>query len=108
MWDAINEIAPDTELAALTGDYVVVFFDFKCDTNRNAREQVERLVVRMRGDSDLQFAFAPKCTHTLLYSACNLGELPAAIFLEEGVERERCAGFDDVIELVEELISQRR
>lgn len=108
MWDAIDDIDPDADLATLTGDQVIVFFDPACELNRSAREQVERRAVRMCGARDLQFVFAPLDTHPALHEQCGLDSLPAAIFFEEGVEQERCHSIDDVIELVEELIASRK
>jgi hypothetical protein len=62
----------------------------------------------MRGDRDLQFAFAPLDTHGALHRACAPGELPALVFYEEGREEEHANTMDDVIELVEELIASRK
>lgn len=108
MWEAIEDLYPDEEPASFQGDLLLVFIDSKCAVNLEVQRRVERKAVSLPGGCDLKIAFAPTLTHQELHLQLNITELPAAAFFREGVERERCASVDDVLEFAGELTMRYR
>lgn len=110
MWEAIDDITPDEDIAAYSGDLLLVFIASHCEINRKVRERIERRAVAMSGDRDLKFAFAPSATHDYHHGVFGIApdDLPAAVYLQDGREKDRASSIDDVLELVGELVLRYR
>lgn len=108
MWEAIEDLYPDEDLSTFQGDLLLVFVDSKCIVNNEVQRIIERRAVSLPGGCDLKIAFAPSLTHQELHRKLGIADLPAAAFFREGVERERCASVDDVLELAYELVMRYR
>lgn len=88
----------------MQGDLLIVFVDSKCAINLEVQRRVERRAVNLPGGCDLKMAFAPSASHSALHERLSIIELPAVVFLKDGVEKERCSSIDDVLEFVSEIV----
>ena len=110
MWDAIDELAPDEDITTRSGDWLLVITLRDCELNQKVRERVERIAVGMPGGTDLRFAFATNLGHSYQMGLLAIaeGDLPAAVLMRHGKERDRALSVDDVLDLAEEVASRYR
>lgn len=108
MWDAIEELDAAVEADSYQGNMLLVFLDGDSSCDMALHAMLEGKFSRAPGGRDLRFAFAFRQEHEAHHKRFRICELPAAVFVREGVEIERCYDVSDVIELSRELIRRYR
>lgn len=108
MWDAIEELEPVVEADAYQGNILLVFLDGASNCDMDLHGILEKKFSRAPGGRDLRFAFAFKAEHCDHHTRFRIEELPAAVFVREGVEIERCASVDDILDMVKDLVRRYR
>ncbi len=104
MWDDIEELDTSVNADSYQGNLLLVFLDDASPYDMQLRDMLELTFARAPGNRDLRVAFAFKSEHQAHHAKFRISDLPAAVFVREGVEIERCIDVDDIIELARELI----
>jgi hypothetical protein len=104
VWDAIEELEPTVESDSYQGNLLLVFLDGGSSCDMSLHALLEKKFSLAPGGRDLRFAFAFRSEHEAHHKRFRIAELPAAVFVREGVEIERCDDADDIIEMARDII----
>ena len=108
MWDAIEELEPVVDKDSYLGDILLVFLDDASPCDISLMEILEKRFAAVPGGRDLRFAFAFKSEHLAHHEHFNIRETPAAVFVRESVEMDRCSSVEDVTAMAREVIAKYR
>lgn len=108
MWDAIEELEPVVDKDSYLGDILLVFLDETSPCDISLMEILERRFASAPGGRDLRFAFAFKSEHLAHHEHFHIRETPAAVFVRESIEMDRCSSVEDVTAMVREVIAKYR
>lgn len=108
MWDAIEELEPTVDKDSYQGDILLVFLDGAARSDMDLMVILERRFSAAPGGRDLRFAFAFKSEHEAHHKHFRIKELPAAVFVREGIEIDRCESEDDIFLMTREVIARYR
>lgn len=108
VWDAIEELEPVVDKDSYLGDILLVFLDDASPCDISLMEILEKRFAAVPGGRDLRFAFAFKSEHLAHHEHFNIRETPAAVFVRESVEMDRCSSVEDVTAMAREVIAKYR
>ncbi len=85
---------------------MLVFLDSASPCDMELHAILEKKFAIAPGGRDLRFAFAFKAEHEAHLKWFRISDLPAAVFVREGVEFDRSESADDIIDMARELIKK--
>lgn len=108
MWDAIIELDPTIDKDSYIGDLLLVFVDDTLQCDVDLVDILERRFAAAPGGRDLRFSFAYRSEHGDHFERFHIRETPAAVYVRENIELDRCSSVEDVTAMLREVIARYR
>lgn len=106
MWDAITELDPTIDKDSYIGDLLLIFVDDTLPCDVALVGILERRFAAAPGGRDLRFSFAYLSDHDAHFERFRIKETPAAVYVRESIELDRCDSVEDVIAMAREVIAR--